>query len=120
MNPIKNVIALTVVTSSIIGLWLTPLINTTDSATYTRIYEDTEISASLIMDTLGQPNPEKVSRRKKEDKVYRRESIRSNRIKDLTPSKFSRAIHFVETPLILDDSTNHHQLVVLKDSIGHF
>jgi hypothetical protein len=98
MKPIRSILFLGLVVIFIIAFWLKPGINTAKETTYVRYYEDTErkVNAKLLSDTL---------RRNRQRKIYKSERIHSkDRLANMKPSKFSRAMQFEELILVSSDT----------------
>lgn len=120
MKPIRNILLLSILTGSIICFWLMPVINTARPATYTRVYEDTgfqDLSTKILTsDTVGKVRQTNETS-KKTEKVYKKETIRSvDKLKALNPLKFSRAVHFIEEPLVMVTGDSL-ELIQSRDSI---
>jgi hypothetical protein len=104
MKSIRSIILLSVVVMSIITLWLVPGINSAKNAEYIRYYEDTDritrtnvIADTVISESLRKKSPTANGNSMREKKVYKEERIKStDKLSQITPSKFSRGAQFVE------------------------
>ncbi|SHG82271.1 hypothetical protein SAMN04488109_2008 [Chryseolinea serpens] len=105
MKPMRRILALCVIVTSIIVFWLNPGINAAKDTTYVRRYEDTDRKAGG--DTLAVNNHrrkyQKSDAQKSEQgkKVYKKEQISSkDKLSNLKAEMFSRAIQFEDSMVV--------------------
>jgi len=105
MKPLRRILALCVVVTSIIAFWLKPGINAAQDTFYARRYEDTDRKAggdSLAINTHRRKyqKPE-TSKALQEKKVYKTQRISSkDKLSKLEPEMFSRAIQFEDSLVV--------------------
>jgi hypothetical protein len=103
MKPMRRILALCVIVTSIVVFWLKPGINTAKDTTYVRRYEDTDRKPGG--DTLAINNHRRKYSKAEEhvldQKVYKTERISSkDKLSKIRPQMFSRAIHFEDTMVV--------------------
>jgi hypothetical protein len=120
MRPTKSIICLAAVVSGIVIFWLTPNLNKAGDTYYTRIYEDTDVKPGRAEASMQKVNVRRAEARdttaRRSKKAYKKERIHSSdKLSAISPSKFSRAIHFTEE-VIVKDSVSQGETIVARDT----
>ena len=108
MKPMRRILALCVIVTSIIVFWLKPGINTAKDTTYARRYEDTDRKTggdTLAINTHRRKyqKPETL-KSLQEKKVYKTQRISSkDKFSKIEPEMFSRAIQFEDSMVVAEE-----------------
>jgi hypothetical protein len=105
MNQLGKISLLSFVVLCIISFWLAPGINKGQETRYVRYYEDTDVAPEHK--TISALTPDTVV---KNDKVYKKEEIKTVDDPKVTVEMFSRASHF--EPLLVDEDS----LLILEET----
>jgi hypothetical protein len=105
MKPMRRILALCVIVTSIIVFWLNPGINTAKDTTYVRRYEDTDRKAggdSLAVNNHRRKYQKSDAQKSGQGKkVYKKERISSkDKLSNLKAEMYSRAIQFEDSMVV--------------------
>jgi hypothetical protein len=104
MKSHKSIALLLIVVTGIVSFWLYPGINKANTAKYERVYEDTFTKKSSL-NSVSLESDTTIRRMSVKKPAYiRQELVPKRGVKKLEVEMFSRATHFVEPQLVLDDS----------------